>query len=198
MLSRLVIAFLPRTKRLLISWLQSPSLVIFEIIVQCNRHSQNTHCVWPCALRPWAPSCLVRRRDRNSRSTRWWVLWSSSVLRAWEKHWGRSKPAGLEGLRERDAKEMTIRMASTHPFCDYLGSTYCMPGSGLSPGYPGNRQDQSLSLSCSKSNVGSKEAWRLGGKCNIESATKEKSGMLRKWVMPIREAGAGAGQGWLC
>ena len=31
MLSRLVIAFLPRTKRLLISWLQSPSAVILEI-----------------------------------------------------------------------------------------------------------------------------------------------------------------------
>ena len=30
MLSRLVIAFLPRSKRLLISWLQSPSGVIFE------------------------------------------------------------------------------------------------------------------------------------------------------------------------
>ena len=30
MLSRLVIAFLPRSKRLLISWLQSPSVVILE------------------------------------------------------------------------------------------------------------------------------------------------------------------------
>ena len=30
MLSRLVIAFLPRSKRLLISWLQSPSAVIWE------------------------------------------------------------------------------------------------------------------------------------------------------------------------
>ena len=71
-------------------------------------------------------------------------------------------------------------MVSAHPFCDYLGSTYYMPGSGLSPGYPGNRQDQTLSLSYSKSNVGSKEARRLVCKCNTESATKEKSGMLRK------------------
>ena len=31
MLSRLVIAFLPRSKRLLISWLQSPSPVILEL-----------------------------------------------------------------------------------------------------------------------------------------------------------------------
>ena len=30
MLSRLVIAFLPRSKHLFISWLQSPSAVIFE------------------------------------------------------------------------------------------------------------------------------------------------------------------------
>ena len=30
MVSRLVITFLPRSKRLLISWLQSPSAVIFE------------------------------------------------------------------------------------------------------------------------------------------------------------------------
>ena len=30
LLSRLVIAFLPRSKRLLISWLQSPSAVILE------------------------------------------------------------------------------------------------------------------------------------------------------------------------
>ena len=30
MLSRLVIAFLPRRKRLLVSWLQSPSAVILE------------------------------------------------------------------------------------------------------------------------------------------------------------------------
>ena len=31
MLSRLVIAFLPKSKRLLISWLQSPSVVIYPV-----------------------------------------------------------------------------------------------------------------------------------------------------------------------
>ena len=36
MLSRLVIVFLPRTKRLLISWLQSPSAVILELPPQKN------------------------------------------------------------------------------------------------------------------------------------------------------------------
>ena len=33
MLSRLVIAFLPRSKGLLISWLQSPSAVIWEVLI---------------------------------------------------------------------------------------------------------------------------------------------------------------------
>ena len=42
MLSRLVITFLPRSKRLLISWLQSPSAVIWE---------PKNHCRW--WLQPW-------------------------------------------------------------------------------------------------------------------------------------------------
>ena len=37
MLSRLVITFLPRSKRLLISWLQSPSAVIFSSVQLLNR-----------------------------------------------------------------------------------------------------------------------------------------------------------------
>ena len=37
MLSRLVITFLPRSKRLLISWLQSPSAVILETISKVKR-----------------------------------------------------------------------------------------------------------------------------------------------------------------
>ena len=46
MLSRLVIAFLPRSKRLLISWLQSPSSVILEP----TKIHHNFHCFptyWP-------------------------------------------------------------------------------------------------------------------------------------------------------
>ena len=42
MLSRLVIAFLPRGKRLLISWLQSPSAVILE--TPKNKVSHCFHC----------------------------------------------------------------------------------------------------------------------------------------------------------
>ena len=50
MLSRLVITFLPRSKRLLISWLQSPSAVIFG--AQKNKLSPCFHC-FPIYL-PWS------------------------------------------------------------------------------------------------------------------------------------------------
>ena len=50
MLSRLVIAFLPRSKRLLISWLQSPSAVIFG--APQNKVSHCFHC-FPIYL-PWS------------------------------------------------------------------------------------------------------------------------------------------------
>ena len=46
-LSRLVITFLPRSKRLLISWLQSPSAVDFG--AQKNKVSHCIHC-FPCYL----------------------------------------------------------------------------------------------------------------------------------------------------
>ena len=49
MLSRLVITFLPRNKRLLISWLQSPSAVILE---PPNIKSDSFHC-FPTYL-PWS------------------------------------------------------------------------------------------------------------------------------------------------
>ena len=47
MLSRLVITFLPRSKRLLISWLQSPSAVILEPPSQ-NKVSHCFHCFSIC------------------------------------------------------------------------------------------------------------------------------------------------------
>ena len=50
MLSRLVITFLPRSKRLLISWLQSPSAVIFG--APKNKVSHCFHC-FPIYL-PWS------------------------------------------------------------------------------------------------------------------------------------------------
>ena len=55
MLSRLVITFLPRSKRLLISWLQSPSAVILE--PPQNKVSHCIHC-FPIYF-PWSdgPRC---------------------------------------------------------------------------------------------------------------------------------------------
>ena len=55
MLSRFVIAFLPRSKRLLISWLQSPSAVILEpkkIVFYCS------HC-FPIYI-PWSGGTRCR------------------------------------------------------------------------------------------------------------------------------------------
>ena len=57
MLSRLVIAFLPRTKHLLISWLQSPSAVILE-------HKK----IKPVTVSIVSPSICMKWRD--------WMPWS--------------------------------------------------------------------------------------------------------------------------
>ena len=59
MLSRLVITFLPRSKRLLISWLQSPSTVILENSLQKNKVRHYFHCFliyFPCfpIYFPWS------------------------------------------------------------------------------------------------------------------------------------------------
>ena len=44
MLSRLVITFLPRSKCLLIAWLQSPSAVILEPQITAPNHNKVWHC----------------------------------------------------------------------------------------------------------------------------------------------------------
>ena len=44
-LSRLVIAFLPRSKHLLISWLQSPSAVTLEPKNLCDYYSDHEHLI---------------------------------------------------------------------------------------------------------------------------------------------------------
>ena len=52
MLSRLVITFLPRSKRLLISWLQSPSAVILEKILESPSDSKEIKPVNPKGNQP--------------------------------------------------------------------------------------------------------------------------------------------------
>ena len=49
-LSRLVITFLPRSKRLLISWLQSPSAVILEL--PKIKSLTVSPCIWHEVMRP--------------------------------------------------------------------------------------------------------------------------------------------------
>ena len=66
MLSRLVITFLPRSKHLLISWLQSPSAVIFSSVTQ----SCPTLCDPMDCSTPGLPSPTPRAYS-NSRPSSW-------------------------------------------------------------------------------------------------------------------------------
>ena len=71
-LSRLVIDFLPRSKHLLISWLQSPSAVIFSS-VQFS-HSVVSDSLWPHELqhaRPLCPSPTPGVHSYSHPSSRW-------------------------------------------------------------------------------------------------------------------------------
>ena len=52
MLSRLVITFLPRTKRLLISWLQSPSVVILDPM-GCSLPGSSVHGILQARILEW-------------------------------------------------------------------------------------------------------------------------------------------------
>ena len=60
MLSRLVIVFLPRNKRLLISWLQSPSAVILEPPPHHLPPNKVCHCFWnlPGIIFPFKSTCF--------------------------------------------------------------------------------------------------------------------------------------------
>ena len=62
MLSRLVITFLPRSKRLLISWLQSPSAVIKLIETSLSLHSNTwADCLIQQTLEDWIIMCQYLR-----------------------------------------------------------------------------------------------------------------------------------------
>ena len=68
MLSRLVMTFLPRSKRLLISWLQSPSAVILEL--KKNEVWHRFHC-FPIYF-PWSDGtrCSILTSPHIQRSTK--------------------------------------------------------------------------------------------------------------------------------
>ena len=80
-LSRFVITFLPRSKRLLISWLQSPSAVILEppklMSATVSTVSPACHVALPCGMRDlkfsdqrWNPCCLQGENRVNHWATR--------------------------------------------------------------------------------------------------------------------------------
>ena len=60
MLSRLVITFLPRSKRLLISWLQSPSAVITALF-----YLEDSRRIHPRSVRACQTEDSKRRRERE-------------------------------------------------------------------------------------------------------------------------------------
>ena len=58
MLSRFVIAFLPRSKYLLILWLQSPPVVILSVMLRKSKSCPQSHLflvVWPFSLALFSP-----------------------------------------------------------------------------------------------------------------------------------------------
>ena len=84
MLSRLVITFLPRNKRLLISWLQSPSAVILE---PKKIKSVTVSTVSPfnsCAYKPHSPiSALSVKKDGFVSWPPYPFVWLFTWLRGW-------------------------------------------------------------------------------------------------------------------
>ena len=75
MLSRFVISFLPRSKRLLISWLQSPSAVIFEppkIKSATVSTVSGNYILWwylPAVSFTNANRCLKKKRKKETSQT---------------------------------------------------------------------------------------------------------------------------------
>ena len=65
MLSRLVITFLPRSKRLLISWLQSPSVVILELQVN-SKGTQSYIYKYPFSSQTRLPPRLAHNTEQSS------------------------------------------------------------------------------------------------------------------------------------
>ena len=81
-LSRFVIAFLPRSKCLLISWLQSPSTVILELRGEGLEVELITNIQWfhqPCQLNSVSIKHQKDRVGRASRLVNTWRFWKDGV-----------------------------------------------------------------------------------------------------------------------
>ena len=85
MLSRLVITFLPRSKRLLISWLQSPSAVILEPPKIKSATVSTSICLEVMGVWETKTDCIGLKRMRNEEVDALWVgqevdEWRNDVL----------------------------------------------------------------------------------------------------------------------
>ena len=101
MLSRLVIPSLSRSKRLLISWLQSPSVVILEPMWQIDGETvetvadfilvgSNTLTIWCEDLTQWKrPWCWEKLKAKGERDHKGWTGWMASLTR-WTWVWASS------------------------------------------------------------------------------------------------------------
>ena len=76
MLSRLVITFLPRSKRFLISWQQSPSTVILDHRLKMHKPQSR----WS----DWSHSGFFPRWPGRGWGADWWNQWWRGVVRGWD------------------------------------------------------------------------------------------------------------------
>ena len=124
MLSRLVITFLPRNKRLLISWLQSPSAVILE---PPKIKSATVSTVSPSICHEvMGPSrtntpkrCPFHYMGLECKSRKWRNTWSNRQIWPWSIEWSRAK-ANRVLPRERTSH-------SKHPFPTTQEKTWTSP-----------------------------------------------------------------------
>ena len=113
MLSRLVITFLPRSKRLLISWLQSPSAVIFEppkIVCHCF------HC-FPIYF-PWSDGTGCPNDWRNANQNDEGVIPKQQSLKSLQRTNAR------EGPKKR---ELTTLLVEIYTGNSHYGEQYRNP-----------------------------------------------------------------------
>ena len=133
MLSRLVIAFLPRSKRLLISWLQSPSAVTLEpkniksltvsifSIDYPQREKENR-------AKPWSQERIQQRKERRLQSVRQETGRSRTLKKGFKKFRGpcRSQVLARPILESQQCFYLPPHAYSLH-FLDSNSKNLCAP-----------------------------------------------------------------------
>ena len=100
MLSRLVIAFLPRSKHLLISWLQSPSAVILEPkkirLYHIGRQTSSAHCLHCFSMYlPWSDGTGC-----HDLKFLWMLSFKPAFSVVFHFHWSLFSPSTISVIRE--------------------------------------------------------------------------------------------------